>query len=478
MEPVGLIDPELLAATCSADGEILSRNEAWVRTLGNDTGLWNLLEEEDRETARQNFEEAARGSLVTHALFMARRPDRDIPVPVLLHFIPISLNATSKAYADAVSISGEVLAEPSSWTESQTERHRMETLGRMTMGMAHDFNNLLAGIMGHLELWRAESEPDSPELEHIGTIERAARDGADLIDRVQRYIRQERRQDYETIDLPALVTDCIRFTRPYWYNEPRRQGIAIAFNQKMDDIPPVFGSPSEIRDVIVNLILNAVHALPEGGTITADAEADDRFAILRLSDDGVGMSSKVADRIFEPLYSTRGDQGTGMGLAVAAGVMREHGGSISVDSRVGEGSTFTLAFPLAREEVGAPSTDVSTGDATEAVRVLIVDDEVMVRNVVDRLLSLRGHTVITAESGKDALDLMSDNEFDIVFTDQGMPGMSGRELAHHIARQHPGLPVILLTGDTDLSVDQTEILAVLKKPFRTEDLSAAIQAFS
>lgn len=478
MEPIGLIEPELLAATCSADGEILSRNAAWVRVLGNDSGLWSLLEDEDRETARHNFEEAARGSLVTHALFMARRPDRDIPVPVLLHFIPISLNKTSNASADAVSISGEVLAEPSSWTESQTERHRMETLGRMTMGMAHDFNNLLAGIMGHLELWRAESEPDSDELEHIGTIERAARDGADLIDRVQRYIRQERRQDYETIDLRTLVMDCIRFTRPYWYNEPRRQGISIEFNQDMDEIPPVFGSPPEIRDVLVNLILNAVHALPDGGIITAEAEADDRFAYIRLSDDGIGMSTKVADRIFEPLYSTKGDQGTGMGLAVAAGVMREHGGTISVDSLVNKGSTFTLAFPLARDEVGTPSDDVTAGHSTDAVRVLIVDDEPMVRNVVDRLLSLRGHTVITSESGREALEVMAENEFDIVFTDQGMPGMSGRELAHHIARQHPGMPVILLTGDTDLSVDQTEILAVLKKPFRTEDLAAAIQAFS
>lgn len=478
MEPVGMIEPEVLVATCRADGGILSRNEAWEHILGRDDELWSRLQEDDRETARHNFEEAARGSMVTHALFMAQRPDRDIPVPVLLHFVPICLDNGSRSGADAVCITGDVLAEPTSWTESQTERHRMETLGRMTMGMAHDFNNLLAGIMGHLELWRSESGDDGGHLEHIRTIERAARDGADLIGRVQRYIRQERRQDYETIDLTALVADCIRFTRPYWYNEPRRQGIAIEFQHEPEELPPISGSPPEIRDVIVNLILNAVHALPDGGTITASADADDRYVYMRVSDDGVGMSDKVSERIFEPLYSTKGEQGTGMGLAVAAGVMREHGGFISVDSEIGAGSTFTLAFPIAREEAEEPVMSAPSDAGARSASVLVVDDEPMVRSVVERLLSLRGHTVISAGSGTEALELMKDRDFDIVFTDQGMPEMSGRELAHHIARNHPDMPVVLLTGDTDLSVDPSEIRDVLRKPFKAEDLAAAIAAFA
>lgn len=478
MEPVGLIDPELLAAACSANGEILSRNEAWIRVLGDDAQLWSRLEADDRETANQNFDEAASGSLVTYALFMARRPDRDIPVPVLLHFLPITLHAGPKAGADAVTISGEVLAEPSSWTESQTERHRMETLGRMTMGMAHDFNNLLAGIMGHLELWRAQADANSPELEHIDTIERAAQDGADLIERVQRYIRQERRQDYEQIDLRALVADCIRFTRPYWYNEPRRQGISIEFEQQMEELPPISGSPPEIRDVLVNLILNAVHAMPEGGTITADGRSEDSFVLVQIRDTGVGMSSQVSDRIFEPLYTTKGEHGTGMGLAIAAGVMREHGGHISVDSEIGRGTTFTLTFPVAGEDEREPDFTPAAVGETTAATVLVVDDEPMVRSVVERLLSLHGHAVKSAASGREAMRLMQQEEFDIVFTDQGMPGMSGRELAHHIARRHPGTPVVLLTGDTDLSINSDEILHVIPKPFKADDLASAIRSFT
>ena len=246
----------------------------------------------------------------------------------------------------------------------------------------------------------------------------------------------------------------------------------------MQELPPINGSPPEIRDVIVNLILNAVHALPDGGTITADSDADDRYVHVGLSDNGVGMSKKVAERIFEPLYTTKGEQGTGMGLAVAAGVMREHGGFISVESEVGDGSKFTLSFPIAREEVDEPVEPVTSGAGSHVASVLVVDDEPMVRNVVERLLRLRGHTVISAESGGEALELMQNQKFDIVFTDQGMPEMSGRELAHHIAGKHPDTPVILLTGDTDLSVDPAEIHDVLKKPFKAEDLAAAIATFA
>jgi CheY-like chemotaxis protein len=346
----------------------------------------------------------------------------------------------------------------------------------MTMGMAHDFNNLLAGIMGHLELWSATAEEHGPELEHIRTIERAARDGADLIGRVQRYIRQERRSDYQPIDLTALVTDCITFTRPYWYNEPRRQGISIEVERRLDELPAVNGSPAEIRDVFVNLILNAVHAMPEGGTITVAGRAEGDDVFLEFSDTGTGMTAQVAERIFEPLFTTKGERGTGMGLAVAAGVMREHGGSISVDSELGRGTTFTLSFPAAaRERVEQPVRQRRPASESD-LTVLVVDDEPMVRNVVDRLLSLAGHTVISAESGPAALDEMRNRRFDVVITDQGMPEMSGRELAHHLHEEYPETPVILLTGDTDLSVDDAEIRRVLAKPFRAEDLADAIRS--
>lgn len=392
-EPLSLIEPDLLIATCQADGSILTRNDAWTHVLGDGESLWKRLEHSDQELAARNVAEAASGSLVTHALFMATSLHRDIPIPILLHFVPVHIPGDKDIRA--VAITGEVLTEPSTWTESQTHRHRMETLGRMTMGMAHDFNNLLSGILGHIELWRLEQPPTPASENHLKTIEQAATDGADLIGRIQRYIRQEARSSFEPVDLVALVEDCVTFTRPYWYNEPRRQGIHIEVEHISEEIPLIDGSRAELRDVFVNLILNSVHAMPKGGRIQLRTRYADNEIVIDVQDNGEGMPEVVRNRVFEPLFSTKGEQGNGMGLAVAAGTMREHFGSISVASVDGEGTTFTLRFPVSTNDPIQPIAplDQEVLQATTKGRtMLVVDDEDMVRNVICRLLGVRGHS--------------------------------------------------------------------------------------
>ncbi len=167
-----------------------------------------------------------------------------------------------------------------------------------------------------------------------------------------------------------------------------------------------------------------------------------------------------------------------MGLAVAAGIVREHDGEIRVETEPGAGSTFTVWLPLpveeARQDPTAPNISSPSSGEERQRTILVVDDEAMVRNVVTRLLELRGHTVWAASSGAEGMDVLEQHPVDLVITDQGMPRMSGRELAHHIAIQHPGLPVVLLTGDTDLNVNEAEIARVLTKPFKIDDLSTAI----
>jgi signal transduction histidine kinase len=472
--PSGMIEPDLLVATSGPEGNIYSRNAAWISVFGNEEDLWTRLLPEDAETARQNLGEASRGSLVTHALFLVSRQDRDLPTPVLLHFVPVG--GTQGSALVSVAISGEILAEPSSWTESQTQRHRMETLGRMTMGMAHDFNNLLGGILGHVELWRHEGHQSSEE--HLDTIEQAARDGAELIGKIQRYIRQEARSTFEHIDLTALVSECISFTKPYWFNEPRRQGIDIDVQSTLGELPSIEGSAPELRDVFVNLILNAVYALNAGGSISFSGHSEAGSVYVLVTDTGTGMSSEVQKHVFEPLYSTKGERGTGMGLAVAAGIMREHGGAISVSSALGKGTTFTLSFPIQANIEETKPDPVPTSKTAESRSVLVVDDEEMVLNVISRLLSIRGHNVTKASSGQEALTYFDKSSFDIVITDQGMPEMSGRELAFQIRKEQPDLPIILLTGDTDLSVDSQTINQVMTKPFRIDAVEAAIVALT
>jgi CheY-like chemotaxis protein len=198
---------------------------------------------------------------------------------------------------------------------------------------------------------------------------------------------------------------------------------------------------------------------------------------VNVRDTGIGMSTEVQQNIFEPLFTTKGDDGTGMGLAASYGIVQEHEGTIDVSSEPGEGTRFTLTFPPAE---GDPAPTVEEAPDTpspepDGVSVLVVDDEEMVRSTVTRLLTLSGHEVDRASSGDEALEMFSADDYDIVFTDFGMPEMTGAELAHALKEKAPHLPVVLLTGYTETEAALDEVDGILSKPFKRDDLDTAIQ---
>src|SRR5690606_9298488 len=241
---IPLLAPELLAATATARGERLGSNAAWDAVFGRD-GLWDHLELEDRRFADEYVAEAAAGSMVTHQVFLIARHHADLPAPVLLHFLPVRL-PTADPGAMPVVITGEVLQEPKRWAADQTKRRRMEMLGQMAMGIAHDFNNLLTSVLGHVELLQGAiaGVPEVPYsvAEQLRTIERAGLDGAALVRKIQRYIRNENQERFEPLDLATIVDEVASLTRPYWQNEPRREGIEITLHAELDDVPPIRGA--------------------------------------------------------------------------------------------------------------------------------------------------------------------------------------------------------------------------------------------
>ncbi len=475
MESFPHLEPKLLIANFTPSGEGLYRNEAWEETVGSD---WSLLEAEDRSRAQQFLTEAGEGSLVTSQFFLLQVPKEPDPLPILLNFLPVHVRGEDGSPTiGAVIVTGEVLREPATWTQSQTQRNRLETLGRMTMGIAHDFNNLLSGILGYTELLKnyAEKElADRTLAEHLDTVERAALDGAALIRKIQQYIRQERQTHFAPLDIPTLIQDCIALTRPYWHNEPRRQGISIEVEQDYEDVPPVMGSATELREVFLNLILNAVQAMPNGGRLVFRTDESKNGVRIRVKDTGTGMSDTVRERIFEPLYTTKGERGTGMGLAISYGIIQEHEGTITVKSHLGEGTLFEIILPPAEDGRQERASVSEEGIGTPA-RVLIVDDEEMVRNILVKLLSLKGHEVTPVGSASEALSILEQRVFDVVFTDLGMPEMNGRQLAHEIRQTYDKLPVVLLSGDTEIGEPGDDVDVVLSKPFKIADLETTIQ---
>ena len=492
MEPqpadiIPLLAPELLAATATARGERLGSNAAWDAVFGRD-GLWDYLEPEDQRFADEYVAEAAAGSMVTHQVFLIARHHADLPAPVLLHFLPVRL-PTADPGAMPVVITGEVLQEPKRWAADQTKRRRMEMLGQMAMGIAHDFNNLLTSILGHVELLQGAITgiPEIPYsvAEQLRTIERAGLDGAALVRKIQRYIRNENQERFELLDLATVVDEVASLTRPYWQNEPRREGIEITLRDELDDVPPIRGAEAELREVFVNLILNAVQAMPEGGVLTLCTRLDPPHTVIaEVEDTGIGIPEATRRRIFEPLFTTKGEEGTGMGLTVSHGIVQEHDGAIEVQSTPGEGTRFILRFPAAtdaqRRAAVAPDTEDAEalgGDlgGDRIARLLVVDDEPMVRSVTAKLLRLKGHAVAEADGGRQALDLLAKRPFDLVVTDLGMPEMSGSELAYRIRQHHPRLPIVLLTGHTDAEDQSGYVDVVVKKPFQIKALEKTIQ---
>jgi signal transduction histidine kinase len=477
--PAPLVTPDLLVAACEPDGSRLHANAAWQAVFGEGE-TWQRVGMDDARTAATYVADAARGSLVTHQVFLVERPGADLPLPVLLHFIPVRLQDKQPGRFPVV-ITGEVLQEPVSWAADQTRRRRTEMLGQMTMGVAHDFNNLLTTILGHAELLHTALEGAPEETRaHLAAVERAASDGATLVRKIQQYIRHEKRERFETVDLPALIGEVLALTRPYWHNEPRRQGIAIWVDTDLGEVPPILGFPTELREVFVNLVLNAVQAMPAGGTLRIRTSHDPaRGAIVSVEDTGVGMAEHVRSRIFEPLFTTKGERGTGMGLTVAYGIVQEHRGEIEVESEPGQGSRFRLTFPQSDamlEEI--VSVDAPAAAPTRPARVLVVDDEPMVRTVTSKLLRLKGHAVMEADGGHEALRMLGEAGLppvDLVVTDLSMPDMNGRELAQQIRARFQRLPILLLTGDTDAEAGDGEVDVVVKKPFRLEALEAEIQ---
>jgi GAF domain-containing protein/CheY-like chemotaxis protein len=355
---------------------------------------------------------------------------------------------------------------------------KLRALGEMASGVAHDFNNLLASVLGRAQLLlRRVQEPQLRQW--LQVIERAALDGAQTVKRLQEFTRIRRDQPLVPLDVNQVVRDALEITQARWKEEPTSRGIALEVRTELADVPAVVGDAAELREAMTNLILNAVDAMPHGGTLTlTTALVDDRIE-LAVADTGVGMEPEVRDRIFDPFFTTKGPQGTGLGLSMTYGIVSRHGGSIAVDTAPGHGSTFRLSFPRGSDV--RPAVAPAVVDALPAVRplkCLVVDDEPPVRAVLGDILESAGHTVVALGDGAEAIARFSAEPFDLVVTDLAMPRVSGWQVARAVKQIAPQVPVFLVTGfGVELSAEERRahgVDLVLVKPLQIQEILDAV----
>jgi CheY-like chemotaxis protein/two-component sensor histidine kinase len=353
----------------------------------------------------------------------------------------------------------------------RTERLRI--LGQMASGVAHDLNNTLAHVLGNLQLLLSSVE-DEGQRAVLERVQRAALDGAETVKRLHSFARN-REALAESIDLSAVVSEVAELMRPSWEALSQQNGVPIQLVVESVAVPPVFGNSAELREVLVNLVQNALDAMPDGGTVRLQTRATDREVIVTVADTGAGMPPRVRSRIFDPFFTTKGAKGSGLGLSVAYTIVARHKGQITVDSEEGQGTTFTVRLPVARPDVssgGAPSAaeaPAPAADEKRTGRILAVDDEPELASMLARMLHRDGHHVEVCSEGTQALALLERERFDLLLTDVSMPGMDGWEVARRAKARHPDLPVGLMTGwgtqyeGDDLSPRGVDF--VLSKPF-------------
>jgi signal transduction histidine kinase len=365
---------------------------------------------------------------------------------------------------------------------ARTQEHlnlvdKVRAVGQLASGVAHDFNNLLAGILGNAQLLLFEAQGDD-QREMLRVIERAAKDGAETVRRLQGFARMEQDSPMTEVRLDMLARDAIDITRPRWRDVAQSRGATIEIVRQLQPVTSLAGRPAELREVLTNLIINAVDAMPQGGKLTI-ATYDEKITgagevVLEVRDTGVGMPPDVRARIFEPFFTTKGDQGTGLGLAVSLGIIQSHGGQVEVESAPGAGTRFIIRLPVRDAGQADRGVRARRPQTIQPCHILFVESEAMIRDATVRLLTRWGHKVDQAADGRAALGIFAPDTYDLVISDLGMPDMNGWELLGQIKQRDPRAPTVLITGwgrqFGEEEARERGVDFVIEKPFDQDDL--------
>jgi nitrogen-specific signal transduction histidine kinase/CheY-like chemotaxis protein len=369
----------------------------------------------------------------------------------------------------------------------QTEKLR--SLGELSAGVAHDFNNILAIIIGRCQMLKNnQAHPIADEKRKtmielksgLDIIEKAALDGAETVSRIQQFSRKDQNnKNFVTLDINDLLNDVVEYTRALREDVTQNKGINFSVIKNTSPVSPIIGHASQLREVFINLIKNAVDAMPDGGTITIETFMDGNNVVIKVADDGRGIPAEIKERIFDPFFTTKGSQSAGLGLSISYGIISRHYGTITVDSSAGKGTTFSIYLPQtlkAKQADAAMKKDEIS--ASGPARILIIDDEEEIRGLLQEIVSADGHVADIASDGVTGLEKLCGQAYDLVFTDLGMPGLTGWDVAKKVKEINDKIPVALITGYQISS--ETENLQgkgvdfILYKPFHITEVQKLV----
>lgn len=366
--------------------------------------------------------------------------------------------------------------------EQLIRQERLSALGQLTSGIAHDFNNMLIPILGYSDLLL-----ESPELlkntekilPMLQSIRAAAGTSRETVKRLQEFNRADSRPKMEKVNVAKLVSEVVQATKPLWKSDKEAHSVPVRI---IEDIPSdlmVTVSRSQFSEAVMNLLLNALHAISSGGEVTISSFMKDEKFILQVKDTGIGMSKDVARRCLEPFFSTKGENGTGMGLAMVHGIVMRHNGSLNIHSIPGKGTTIDMQIPFTQEDTESQQSPRDSSQVAGSLKVLVVDDDENSRTLLSEYFALDGHSITTAVDTIEGMTKFDRNKFDLVVTDRAMPKISGDKLALHVKASDHRVPVLMITGFAHIMASQGEhpegVDCILAKPFTVQELRSAIE---
>jgi len=392
---------------------------------------------------------------------------------------------------DVVQIEG-VIRDVTERKKIEQRLYQMDKLNALELqsnGIAHEFNNILGIILGYLNILKLRLEaPNQQVLDTLRIIERAAKDGAEIVDKIQQFSKTKPENEGTiSVDMFDVINEAVEFTMPRWKSEAQLKGIEyeVATNNLVASRYYVKCNPSELREVVVNIINNSIDAMPDGGKIEFSAKVDNGSVILSISDNGIGIKEDIKDKIFDPFFSTKDVKRSGLGMSVVHSIVKRYNGVISIDSRGGKGVTIYIKMPLCLAGLTKREKKKESGSDCKA-NILIIEDEEVILDMMKIILEKRGHKVFIAKDSSDGMKMYENNRYDVVLCDLAMPKVNGWKVAKHIKdfaaiKEMAKTPFVLITGyelDTDnLNYKKEGVDFILKKPLEFDELNKMINDF-
>lgn len=358
-----------------------------------------------------------------------------------------------------------------------TEVETTAALTDMTSGLAHSFNNIFGGIVGRVQLMKLRTQ-DNAQIVELEKIESMVMEGAESVRRIQEFTTCVKHKEIQPINLCKLLDVLTEKGRATWQKAAVDKDIEVVVKCLLDDAE-IAGNHDDILIVIDKLIHNAVEFSPEGSVINVEVDGAQEHITLTVSDEGPGIPKELRAKVFYPFYTTKQERSAGLGLAIVYGVVGRHGGKVRVESRDKGGAVFVVTFNRAEGQMPKIAQKVSSGENQKHLRILIVDDDMEICEVLKDTLSIDGYSPVVCADGYAALEKIEKQKFDMMITDLGMPGMSGLDLAGTVHEQFPNMPIAMVTGwGTQLNEDEIAlkgIKSVLSKPFHLNDIKLLVE---